>query len=59
MEGTGGGNPRLIHYAWKEVFWNEENILPNNVKEFREKYPKKEALKAELIKFKNLSNIVD
>ena len=58
MEGS-GGNPALIHYAWKEVFWSEEMVLPYNVKEFTELYPKKEALKSELGKFKNLSNIGD
>jgi len=33
--------------------------LPLNLKEFKEKYPKKEALDAEISKFTNLSNIVD
>jgi len=34
-------------------------LQPLTVKEFSEKYPKKEALDSEISKFKNLSNIVD
>jgi len=36
LEGTGSGSATLVHYAWKEVFWSEELVLPYNVKEFKE-----------------------
>lgn len=48
-----------VHYGWNEVFWNQEMLLPFTVKEFEEKYVKKQALTDEIAKFKIISNIQD
>jgi hypothetical protein len=58
-EGGPQGMKTQVHYGWNEVFWNQEMLLPFTVKEFEEKYVKKQALTDEIAKFKIISNIQD